>query len=71
MRSHIRLYVHPDLKPEDDDVTLVSTICFVLSLALVGAVFIFTLSCLLRDDCQSPYGLLAYRATPAQQLLRT
>ncbi|KAH9934904.1 uncharacterized protein B0H18DRAFT_978884 [Fomitopsis serialis] len=74
MRSHTKLYVHPDLKPEEGDVTLVTTICLVLSLALAGAIFIVALSCLLWDDCQSSYGLvLAHRARylSAQQLLIT
>ncbi|KZT65454.1 hypothetical protein DAEQUDRAFT_731388 [Daedalea quercina L-15889] len=53
MRSQNRLYVHPDLKADEEDVTLVTTVCLVLSLAVVGAIFILTLSCLLWDDCQS------------------
>ena len=51
MRSHNSIYVHPDLKADEEDVSLVTTICFVLSFAIVGAIFVFTLSCLLRDDC--------------------
>lgn len=53
MRSHNSIYVHPDLKADEEDVSLVTTVCFVLSLAVVGAVFVFTLSCLLRDDCHT------------------
>lgn len=53
MRSHNGIYVHPDLKADEEDVTLITTVCFVLSFAVVGAVFIVTLSCLLREDCYS------------------
>ena len=53
MRSHNSIYVHPDLKADEEDVSLLTTVLFVLSFAAVGAIFVFTLSCLLRDDCQS------------------
>ncbi|KAI0736864.1 hypothetical protein C8Q72DRAFT_879287 [Fomitopsis betulina] len=62
MRSHNGIYVHPDLKADEEDVTLITTVCFVLSFAVVGAVFIVTLSCLLREDCYSLNGLADHGA---------
>lgn len=53
MRS-LKLYEHPELKAEDEDVSLLTTICFVLALVVVAAIFILSLSCLLLwDDCKT------------------
>ena len=50
----LKLYEHPELKAEDDDVSLLTTICFVLALAMAGAIFILSISCLLLwDDCRT------------------
>lgn len=50
----LKLYEHPEFKAEPEDVTLLSTICFVLALALAGAIFILAGSCLLFwDDCST------------------
>ncbi|EPT05880.1 hypothetical protein FOMPIDRAFT_84020 [Fomitopsis schrenkii] len=62
MRSHNSIYVHPDLKADEEDVTLVTTVCFVLSFVVVGAIVVFTLSCLLRDDCYSLNGFADHGA---------
>ena len=43
----LKLYEHPDLKAEDEDVSLVTTICFVFTLAFFGAVVILGVSRLL------------------------
>ncbi|KAI0721533.1 hypothetical protein C8T65DRAFT_630294 [Cerioporus squamosus] len=72
MRS-LKLYEHPDFKAEDEDVSLLTTICFVLTLAMAGAVFILSISCLLFwDDCQTSYPI--YSARPhlltVQQVLK-
>ena len=48
----LKLYEHPEFKAEESDVSLLTTICFVLALAMAGAVFILSVSCLLFwDDC--------------------
>ncbi|KAF9821717.1 hypothetical protein IEO21_00563 [Rhodonia placenta] len=72
MRPQIRLYEHPDFKPDERDVTLLSTVCLVLGLAITGALFILTMSCLLFwDDCRSSYSILSHRPAylPIRQLL--
>ncbi|KAI0362697.1 hypothetical protein OH77DRAFT_1388527 [Trametes cingulata] len=52
----LKLYEHPEFKAEPEDITLLSTICFVLALAFMGAVFILGISCLLFwDDCNTVY----------------
>lgn len=59
MRS-LKLYEHPDMQAEETDVSLLTTICFVLTLALAGAIFILSISCvLLWDDCRTCEHLLA------------
>ena len=53
MRS-LKLYEHPEFKAEAEDVSLLTTICFVLTLALLGAIVILSVSCLLIwDDCKT------------------
>ena len=50
----LKLYEHPDLKAEEPDVSLLTTICFVLTLALAGAILVLSVSCLLLwDDCKT------------------
>ena len=50
----LKLYEHPEFKAEDQDVSLLTTICFVFTLAMTGAIFILSISCLLFwDDCQT------------------
>ncbi|KAI0646831.1 hypothetical protein C8Q79DRAFT_1008996 [Trametes meyenii] len=52
----MKLYEHPEFKAEPEDITLLSTICFVFTLALLGALFILGMSCLLFwDDCTTSY----------------
>ncbi|CCM02871.1 uncharacterized protein FIBRA_04984 [Fibroporia radiculosa] len=53
MRSQVRLYEHPEFKADKQDMTLFSTILFVLTLAATGAFIILSVSCLLAwsDDC--------------------
>jgi len=73
MRPQIKLYEHPDFKADEKDITLLSTICLVLGLAITGGVFILTMSCLLFwDDCRSSYGPLSRttRYLPVRQLLK-
>ena len=43
----LKLYEHPELKAEPEDVSLLTTICFVFTLALLGALVIAGLSCAL------------------------
>lgn len=75
MRPQIRLYEHPDFKPDERDVTLLSTVCLVLGLAITGALFILTMSCLLFwDDCRScesyhPSLIVARRLTRTKHIL--
>ncbi|KAI0713227.1 hypothetical protein C8Q76DRAFT_730725 [Earliella scabrosa] len=58
----LKLYEHPELKAEDDDVSLLTTICFVLALAMAGAIFILSISCLLLwDDCRTSYPIYSAR----------
>ncbi len=53
MRS-LKLYEHPDFTAEEDDISLFTTICFVLTLAMTGAIIILSMSCiLLWDDCST------------------
>ncbi|OBZ75683.1 hypothetical protein A0H81_04571 [Grifola frondosa] len=73
MRSQVKLYEHPEFKMEEADLSLLSTICFVLSLALVGALFIAAFSCvLLWDDCISSFATYGSRPhlLTVQQVLR-
>ena len=54
MRSQMKLYEHPDFKTDERDISLLSTICFVLALAISGGIFIMMMSCLLFwDDCRT------------------
>ncbi|KAI0637214.1 hypothetical protein C8Q77DRAFT_1155068 [Trametes polyzona] len=72
MRS-LKLYEHPELKAEPEDITLLSTICFVLILAIAGAVFILGASCLLLwDDCSTTFQVYTSRphVLTLDQLLR-
>ncbi|KZT11501.1 uncharacterized protein LAESUDRAFT_600977, partial [Laetiporus sulphureus 93-53] len=46
----LRLYEHPTFKVDERDKTLAATICFVLVLAVTGAVIILTMSSLLSSD---------------------
>ncbi|KAI0371729.1 hypothetical protein BV20DRAFT_941529 [Pilatotrama ljubarskyi] len=65
----LKLYEHPEFKAEPEDVTLLSTICFVLALAIAGAIFILGFSCLLFwDDCNTTY--YAYTSRPHVLTLR-
>ncbi|KAL1947600.1 hypothetical protein VTO73DRAFT_13324 [Trametes versicolor] len=58
----LKLYEHPEFKAEPEDVTLLSTICFVLALALAGALFILAGSCLLFwDDCSTTFQVYSSR----------
>ena len=50
----LKLYEHPEFKAEDSDVSLLTTIFFVLTLAFTGAVIVLSVSCLLWwDDCRT------------------
>ena len=50
----LKLYEHPEFKAEESDISLLQTICFVLTLALIGAILVLSLSCLLLwDDCKT------------------
>ncbi|KAM5539106.1 hypothetical protein V8D89_007329 [Ganoderma adspersum] len=69
----LKLYEHPELKAEEPDVSLLTTICFVLTLALAGAILVLSVSCLLLwDDCKTSYPI--YTARPhlltVQQVLK-
>ncbi|KAH9951367.1 hypothetical protein B0H21DRAFT_718705 [Amylocystis lapponica] len=73
MRSQIKLYEHPEFVVDEKDISLLSTICFVLALAISGAFFILMMSCILFwDDCRTSY--VFYSRKPqlvtVQQLLR-
>ncbi|OCH95656.1 hypothetical protein OBBRIDRAFT_788207 [Obba rivulosa] len=62
MRPQTKLYEHPDLKADEADLTLVSTICFVLGMAIMGAIFVLSVSCLIFwDDCKSTYAYYGAR----------
>ncbi|KAI8998856.1 hypothetical protein BD414DRAFT_533668 [Trametes punicea] len=65
----LKLYVHPEFKAEPEDLTLWSTICFVLVFVIVGAFFILGVSCLVFwDDCNTSYYI--YRSKPHILTLR-
>ena len=54
----LKLYEHPEFKADDEDVSLLTTICFVFTLALLGAILILSVSCLLLwDDCKTSESL--------------
>ncbi|EMD38636.1 hypothetical protein CERSUDRAFT_113810 [Gelatoporia subvermispora B] len=62
MRPQTKLYVHPDLKADDEDLTLFSTICFVLGMAIMGAIIVLSVSCLIFwDDCKASYAYYGAR----------
>jgi len=62
MRPHTKLYEHPDLKADEADITLLSTICFVLVMAITGALVVLSVSCLIFwDDCKSTYAFYGSR----------
>ena len=64
MRS-MKLYEHPDFKTEEQDIPLLTTILFVLTLAIAGATFILSLSCILFwDDCKTSKYLTLTKASP-------
>ncbi|KAI0747890.1 hypothetical protein C8Q80DRAFT_1270355 [Daedaleopsis nitida] len=72
MRS-LKLYEHPELQAEETDVSLLTTICFVLTLAMAGAIFILSISCVLFwDDCKTSYPIYAARPhlLTVQQVLK-
>ncbi|KAI0807256.1 hypothetical protein C8Q74DRAFT_1362781 [Fomes fomentarius] len=73
MRS-LKLYEHPDFTAEEDDISLFTTICFVLTLAMAGAIIILSMSCiLLWDDCSTSYPIYAARPhiLTVQQVLKS
>ncbi|KAL7283202.1 hypothetical protein ACG7TL_002629 [Trametes sanguinea] len=52
MMRPVKVYEHPEFKAEPEDITLLSTICFVLALLSVAAIFILGVTCLVFwDDC--------------------
>ncbi|KAI0957080.1 hypothetical protein AcW1_005582 [Taiwanofungus camphoratus] len=62
MRSQIKLYEHPDFSVDKADLSLLSTICCVLGLAVAGAAFVLAMSCLLFwDECWSSHTFMTQR----------
>ncbi|EJF65626.1 hypothetical protein BD309DRAFT_866152 [Dichomitus squalens] len=58
----LKLYEHPEFKREESDISLLHTICFVLTLALLGATLVLSVSCLLLwDDCKTSYPIYSAR----------
>ncbi|KAJ2986823.1 hypothetical protein NUW54_g9615 [Trametes sanguinea] len=54
MMRPVKVYEHPEFKAEPEDITLLSTICFVLALVMVAAIFILGVTCLVFwDDCST------------------
>jgi len=51
-----KLYEHPEFTMEEADLSLFSTICLVLILVMIGALFVSMLSCILFwNDCSLSY----------------
>ncbi|OSD02837.1 hypothetical protein PYCCODRAFT_1467522 [Trametes coccinea BRFM310] len=58
----VKVYEHPEFKAEPEDITLLSTICFVLALLSVAAIFILGVTCLVFwDDCGTSYHMYGSR----------
>ncbi|KAI0336287.1 hypothetical protein GY45DRAFT_1238179 [Cubamyces sp. BRFM 1775] len=69
----LKLYEHPDFEVEPEDVTLLSTICFILAFVIVGAIFILGMTCILFwDDCSISHSMYGSRPhlTTVRQLLQ-
>lgn len=50
----LKVYEHPQFKAEPEDVSLLTTICFVLAFVAAGAIFILGATCLLFfEDCST------------------
>lgn len=50
----LKLYEHPEFKAEPEDVSLLTTIFFILAFVVTGAAVILSISCLLFwDDCRT------------------
>ncbi|PCH38361.1 hypothetical protein WOLCODRAFT_161512 [Wolfiporia cocos MD-104 SS10] len=71
MRSQLRLYEHPDFNVDEKDMSLFTTICFVLGLAVTGALLVLMMSCLLLwDECDVSHGVFVRpKFVPVHQLL--
>ena len=54
MRSYAKIYEHPAFIAEEEDYSLFSTIALVLLLAVVAALFILAMTCVVFwDDCKA------------------
>ncbi|KAH9853997.1 hypothetical protein C2E23DRAFT_884113 [Lenzites betulinus] len=58
----LKVYEHPQFKAEPEDVSLLTTICFVLAFVVAGAIFILGATCLLFfEDCSTTFHVYSAR----------